>query len=92
LDACAHLRPNDLLIWKTIEWGAAEGFRRYSLGGAHTFLRKTGGILTPTYRHRLDRTWLHRHNFGETIGDRGRETLRKVPVIDKAIRWVLGKN
>jgi hypothetical protein len=67
LDEQLHLHPNDLLIWKTIEWGYAQGFARYSLGGSHTFFRRTGGTLIPVYRHRLDRTWLRRHDLREAL-------------------------
>jgi hypothetical protein len=56
-----HLRPNDLLHWRVIEWACAEGFPKYSLGGTHLFLRKFGGEIYPTYRYRLDRTFLRAH-------------------------------
>lgn len=42
LDEFMYLRPNDLLIWQTIEWACQQGFTKYSLGGAHSFLRKSG--------------------------------------------------
>lgn len=67
LDECLHLRPNDLLLWKTIEWGYAEGFSRYSLEAAHLFFRRMGGTVVPVYRHRLDRTWLRRHDLREAL-------------------------
>lgn len=71
LDEYLHLRPNDLLLWKTIEWGHAEGFSRYSLEGAHTFFRRMGGSVVPVYRHRLDRTWLRRHDLREAMERHG---------------------
>ena len=52
LQSALHLRPNDLLHWRAIEWGCREGMTHYSLGGAHLFLRKFGGEIVPTTRHR----------------------------------------
>jgi len=63
LDEFMKLRPNDLLHWRAIEWACREGFPRYSLGGAHPFLRRFGGTVAPVYRYRLDRTWLRRHDL-----------------------------
>jgi len=91
LDEYNHLRPNDLLIWRTIEWGCAEGFRQYSLGGAHPFLQKTGGIVKPLYRHRLDRSYLRWHDRRERLRDDCRSWLRRVPQIDRSLRRLLGK-
>jgi hypothetical protein len=89
LDEYLHLRPNDLLEWKTIEWGCEEGFLRYSLGGAHPFLRKTGGTLVPIHRHRFDRTWFRHHDRLETAADFARRALRDVPALDKAVRRLM---
>src|SRR5262249_45298237 len=60
-----HLRPNDLLMWKTMEWGCREGLSKYSLNSAHPFRQRTGGRVVPVYRHRLDRTWFRRHDLRE---------------------------
>jgi len=79
LDEFLYLKPNDLLLWRATEWGCAQGFRCYSLGAAHPFLRWCGGKVWPIYRHRLDRTWLRRHDIGETMSEFGREALRKMP-------------
>ena len=49
LDAYLKLLPNDLLVWRTIEWACEQGFKRYSLGGAHPFLKKWGGDVVPIY-------------------------------------------
>jgi GNAT acetyltransferase-like protein len=92
MDENIDLRPNDLLMWKTIEWGCSQGFRRYSLGGAHAFLRKSGGTILPIYRHRLDRTWLRRHDLLEAMAETGRTNLRRVPAIDRTLRRLLGKS
>lgn len=92
LEEFLHLAPNDVLLWKIIEWGCTEGFLRFSLGGAHPFLRKWGGIVAPIYRYRLDRTWLRRHDLWEFMLERGRETLRKIPSpSENAIRRLLKK-
>ncbi len=93
LDELMKLRPNDLLHWRVIEWACREGFPRYSLGGAHPFLRRFGGTVAPVYRYRLDRTWFHRHDLGEVLSDRAREWLRKMPEpIEQRIRRFLGKS
>jgi len=70
LRSALHLRPNDLLHWRAIEWACAEGISKYSLGGAHLFLRKYGGEVVPTVRHRLDLSLLRRHAIGDWIVDR----------------------
>jgi hypothetical protein len=86
------LRPNDLLLWNAIQWGCREGFPRFSLGGAHRFLREFGGTLTPVYRYRLDRTLLRRHDLRENLMDWGRSKLRKMPrPLETAVRRIAGK-
>lgn len=74
-----RLKPNDLLLWRVVEWGCREGFKRYSLGGAHLFLRLMGGTIVPVYRYRLDRTWLHRHELKEALGKSGRNIFNHLP-------------
>jgi Acetyltransferase (GNAT) domain len=61
------LRPNDLLNWRAIEWGCSEGMTKYNLGGSHFFLRRFGGELVPTTRHRLDLTVFQRYAIGDWI-------------------------
>jgi Acetyltransferase (GNAT) domain len=75
-----ELRPNDLLHWRVIEWACAEGYKRYSLGGAHLFLRRFGGTIVPVYRYRVDRTWLHRYELKESLGNAGRSMFDALPV------------
>jgi hypothetical protein len=88
-----RLKPNDLLVWNAIEWGCSGGFPRFSLGGAHRFLREFGGVVAPIYRHRLDRTWLRRHDFGDTMSDWGRQWLKRMPKpVEHSVRRVLGKS
>jgi hypothetical protein len=92
LDEFLHLKPNDLLLWSAIEWACREGFPRISLGGAHRFLREFGGILTPVYRYRLDRTRLRRHDLRENLTDWGRAALRQMPrPLEIVVRRIAGK-
>lgn len=93
VDEYLHLYPNELLHWRAIEWACREGFRSYSFGGAHTFLRRFGGEVAPVYRYRMDRTWLRRHDFRETMSDWGREWLKRMPKpVEQEVRRVLGKS
>lgn len=92
LDEFMQLRPNDLLIWRTIEWACQQGFTKYSMGAAHPFVRKSGGVLVPISRYRLDRTFLHRHDLKENIRSQARSLLNRVPKgIGQSIRKLLGK-
>jgi hypothetical protein len=92
LDEFIHLRPNDLLQWRAIEWACREGFKKYSLGGAHRFLRHFGGTLVPIHRYRIDRSWLRRHDLCEGAGHLAREGLRQMPPpIQKTVRRILGR-
>lgn len=79
LDEFMHLKPNDLLQWRGIEWACAHGLRRQSLGGSHTFLRRFGGEVIPVCRYRLDRTFLRQHDMKDTLRDVGRETIKRMP-------------
>lgn len=67
LDEFMHLKPNDLLQWRGIQWACAQGFRRHSLGGAHEFLRRFGGTVIPIIRYRLDQTLFRRHDIKENL-------------------------
>lgn len=91
LDEYFALKPNDLLKWNLIEWGCAQGFSLFSLGGAHLFHLKYGGTVFPVYRHRIDRSWLRQHDRCEAMIDTGRKTLKRAPLIDKIVRRLLGK-
>ena len=91
-DRSIHLRPNDLLIWKSIQWACEQGFSKYSLGGAHPFLLKCGGTIVPIYRYRLDRTFLRRHELKEGVSKAARVLVGKMPApVETAIRRVLRK-
>jgi hypothetical protein len=79
LQNALHLRPNDLLHWRAIEWGCREGMTHYSLGGAHLFLRKFGGEILPTTRHRLDLSISRRFAIGDWIADRAEQARPLIP-------------
>jgi CelD/BcsL family acetyltransferase involved in cellulose biosynthesis len=79
LDEFMKLSPNDLLFWRTIEWACQHGFKRYTMGGAHPFLRKWGGTVVPVGRDRLDRTIFRRYDMKENLADEARKLLRRMP-------------
>lgn len=95
LESALRLRPNDLLHWRAIEWGCAHGIKTYSLGGAHLFLRKFGGQLVPTTRHRLDLSLFRRHALGDWITDKAQAVRPMLPeralVIGRSLHSRLGK-
>lgn len=76
---CLRLSPNDLLQWRIVEWACREGYKRYSLGGAHLFARRMGGSIVPVYRYRIDRTWLHRYELQETFKESARNIFNILP-------------
>jgi len=79
LQNALHLRPNDLLHWRAIEWGCGEGMTHYSLGGAHLFLRKFGGEIVPITRHRVDQSIFRRFAIGDWIADRAEQARPLIP-------------
>jgi hypothetical protein len=79
LQEALHLRPNDLLHWRAIEWGCREGMTHYSLGGAHLFLIKFGGDIVPTTRHRLDLSIFRRFAISDWISDRVEKARPLIP-------------
>lgn len=92
LDEFLHLKPNDLLLWRVIEWACQEGLPRASLGGAHPFLRRFGGTVVPIHRYRIDRTWGRRHDLREAVLDFGRQSLHRMPApVEKTVRLLLRK-
>ncbi len=56
-----NLRPNDLLVWRAIEWSCENGFKRFSMGGSHLFLKRFGGRTVASYRYQRDLTTFQRH-------------------------------
>ncbi len=92
LDEFLHLKPNDLMQWRGIEWACQQGLRRHSLGGAHQFLRRFGGTVVPIVRYRRDCTWMRKHDLRETVQDLGRDTLKKMPPsLGKTVRRAFSK-
>jgi len=92
LDEFMHLKPNDLMQWRGIQWACAQGLRRHSLGGAHEFLLRFGGTVVPILRYRMDRTLFLRHDLKEGLDATGRFLLRHAPSgIDQRVRKLLGK-
>jgi len=86
LDEFMHLKPNDLLQWRGIEWACSQGLRRHSLGGSHGFLLRFGGTVVPILRYRLDRTWLHRHDLREAAQAFGGRIYHKLyPFVEKGL-------
>lgn len=79
LDEFIGLRPNDLLIWRTIEWACQQGFTKYSLGAAHPFLRKSGGTVEPIDRYRLDLNFFHPEQLKEDLAAIARRMFRMTP-------------
>ena len=75
LDEYLHLRPNDFLQWKTIEWAQSRGFKAYSLGGANQFHRAFGGAVIPAYRYLLDRTFLRNYTLKKNLSAIPRKVL-----------------
>lgn len=79
LDEYLKLRPNDLLQWRIVEWACKEGYKLYSLGGAHLFVRRMGGSIAPIYRYRADRTLLRRYELKEALSKSGRNVFNALP-------------
>lgn len=79
LESALQLRPNDLLQWRAIEWGCAEGLTKYSLGGAHPFLRKFGGEVVPTTRCRLDLTTFRGYTVRDWLADTATKARPFIP-------------
>ncbi len=93
LESGLRLRPNDLLHWRAIEWGCAQGMTKYSLGGAHLFLRKFGGELVTTTRCRLDLSMFRRYAISDWIADQVQRAHPFVPdqlaVVARSVRRML---
>ena len=79
LESALQLRPNDLLQWRAIEWGCAEGLTKYSLGGAHPFLRKFGGEVVTTTRCRLDLSIFHGYTVRDWLADTAKKARPFIP-------------
>jgi Acetyltransferase (GNAT) domain len=79
LESALQLRPNDLLQWRAIEWGCAEGLTKYSLGGAHPFLRKFGGEIVTTTRCRLDLSIFRAYTVRDWLADTAKKARPFIP-------------
>jgi len=79
LESALQLRPNDLLQWRAIEWGCTEGLTKYSLGGAHPFLRKFGGEVVTTTRCRLDLSTFRAYTVRDWLADTAEKARRFIP-------------
>jgi hypothetical protein len=92
LEEFKHLKPNDLLQWRGIEWACHNEMVRHSLGGSHQFLLRFGGTVVPILRYSLDRTWLRRNDLHEVVEKVGRQIVRRLPpFIEEGVRKVAGK-
>jgi hypothetical protein len=92
LDEYMKLLPNDLLVWRMVEWACQHGFKRYCLGGAHPFLRKWGGTIVPIHRYRLDCSLFRRHDLKERIAGAAINLMRRMPLpLQRKIRKLFRK-
>ena len=95
LESALRLRPNDLLHWRAIEWGCREGIAKYSLGGTHLFLRKFGGEVVPTTRHRLDLSLFRRFAIRDWIVDQAQRARPLIPdrltTLARSLRGLVGQ-
>jgi len=92
LQEFVHLKPNDLLQWRGIQWACSHGLRRHSLGGSHPFLRRFGGEVIPVFRYQWDRTFLHRYELRDAALEYRRRLLRAVPQpVANALRQIAGR-
>jgi hypothetical protein len=84
-----HLKPNELLQWRGIQWACRNRMQLHSLAGTHPFLRGFGKTVAPVYRYRLDRTWLRQYDLREAVVDLG---TRLPKPLKQQIRRVLAKS
>jgi hypothetical protein len=92
LEEFIHLKPNDLLQWRGIEWACRNGLRRHSLGGSHEFLVRFGGTIIPTVRYRHDQTFLRRNDLHDAVEAMGRRVVHTLPPFAaKGLRKLTGK-
>ena len=72
-------RPNDLLVWKAVEWAAEHKMRWFSMAGDHFFLRRFGGYLHESSRYMLDRSTLRVNDMREMLLDARAGAKRLIP-------------
>jgi len=86
------LRPNELLVWKSIEWACDNEIPLYSMGASHPFLRRFGGEPVSSYRYQLDRTFLKKHTKKEAVTDFIIKIHQSLPVeTRRKIKRIFGK-
>ena len=86
-------RPNDLIGWLSIEWACEAGFKHYSMGGSHLFLRRFGGETVSTYRYKYDRSLLKIYNLKENVKNLSVNIYKGLPASVKSrIKQIAGKN
>ena len=88
-----RLRPNDLLVWRSIEWACEQGMKQYSMGGSHLFLRRFGGEIHSSYRYQLDRSFLQKHEKKEAVENLAIKTYQSLPVSTRQkLKKILGRD
>ncbi len=88
-----RLRPNDLLVWRSIEWACDNEIPLYSMGGSHLFLRRFGGFPVAGFRYQLDRTFLGKHSKKEAMTDFAVKTYQSLPEETRQkIKRIFGKD
>ena len=87
-----RLRPNDLLVWHSIEWACDHEIPLYSMGGSHLFLRRFGGFPVSGFRYQLDRTFMQKHAKREKVSEFAIKTYQSLPVeTRRKIKKIFGK-
>lgn len=74
-----RLHPNELIMWKAIEWACSENFRLFSMGGSHPFLTRFGGDMIAPVRFRRDKTLFRRHDMRESVTRLAMRTYKSLP-------------
>jgi hypothetical protein len=87
------LRPNDVIVWKAIEWASENNFSYFSMGGSHLFLRRFGGSIWRSYQYRIDLTLFKKHLAKEAISNAAIKAYQSLsPSARKKIKKVLGRS
>lgn len=73
------MRPNDLIGWHAIQWACENGFKYFSMGGSHLFLRRFGGEIMTTYCYRQDLSRFRMHDLRENAVQIGLGAYRRLP-------------
>ncbi|MFN0277874.1 MAG: GNAT family N-acetyltransferase [Pyrinomonadaceae bacterium] len=87
-----NLRPNDLIMWRAIEWACNSGFSHFSMGGSHLFLRRFGGEIMTTYRYRRDQSRFRTYELRESVHDFSIAAYKRLPEsVRSGMRRVLAR-